>query len=221
MLNTTTVQIAQENAIKEQIRAWGGLNERANQALTDVPRTLFVPNEFTALAFADISIPLTNKTSMLSPKIEGRILDALDIKETDNVLEIGTGSGYLTAVLAKLAHSVTSVEIDKNLSQAAQEKLTELAIKNVYFMVADASQKINTPDFFDAIIISCAMPKITENYLDLLKISGKVFVVEGSGASAQAKIITRKNEKDWQTKTIFETQLEVMQGLETKEQFNF
>ena len=213
--------IAQENVIKEQVRAWGGLNENANQALMDIPRTLFVPDEFKELAFTDMDIPLTDKASMLSPKIEGRILDAMDIKPTDKVLEIGTGSGYLTAVLAKLAHSVTTIEIDEDLSQSAQDKLAELDIKNVLFMIADASHKINTPDFFDIVIISCAVPEITGRYFHLLKVGGKIFVVEGENISAQAKIITRKNDKDWQTKTLFETQLKVMVGLETKQKFNF
>lgn len=213
--------VAQENTIKEQIRAWGGLNENANQTLSDIPRTFFVPNEFKALAFTDMNIPLTDNASMLPPKIEGRILDALDIKQTDKVLEIGTGSGYLTAVLAKLSHRVTSVEIDEKLSQTAQEKLTALAIKNVDFLITDASQKINTIDFFDVIIISCAMPIVTKYYSHLLKVGGKMFVVEGENISAQAKIITRKSDIEWINKTIFETQLEVMIGLETKEQFNF
>ena len=106
---------ARKNVIEQQIRPWGGLNVRANQALIDIPRENFVPEEYQNLVFADMEIPLNNSEKMLSPKIEGRILDSLDLKGHEDVLEIGTGSGYFTAVLASLAKSVKSIEIHKEL----------------------------------------------------------------------------------------------------------
>jgi protein-L-isoaspartate(D-aspartate) O-methyltransferase len=180
-----------------------------------------VPKEFSELAFTDTNIPLTDKASMLHPKVEGRILDALDIEKTQKVLEIGTGSGYLTAVLATLAHSVITVEIDENLSNSAQEKLTELGIRNINFIIADASEGVATPDTFDAIVVNCSIPQINRNYFDLLNVGGHLFIFESKGQYAQAKIITRISDEEWQTKTLFDTQLEVMQGLEKKETFKF
>ena len=109
------IKQARKNVIEQQIRPWGGLNVRANQALSEIPREKFVPDEYQQLAFADIEIPLNAVDKMLSPKIEGRILDSLDLEGNEDVLEIGTGSGYLTSVLAKLSQTVKSIEIEKKL----------------------------------------------------------------------------------------------------------
>ena len=132
------IKQARKNVIEQQIRPWGGLNIRANQALIDIPRENFVPEEYQNLVFADMEIPLTNSEKMLSPKIEGRILDSLDLKGHEDVLEIGTGSGYLTAVLASLAKSVKSIEIHKELIDAAKEKIDVLNISNVELVNEDA-----------------------------------------------------------------------------------
>ena len=110
------IKQARKNVIEQQIRPWGGLNVRANQALSDIPREHFVPEEYLSLVFADIEIPLVDSAKMFSPKIEGRILDSLDIQGHETVLEIGTGSGYFTSVLAKLSQSVVTIELDEQLS---------------------------------------------------------------------------------------------------------
>ena len=213
---------ARKNAIDNQIRPWGGLDYIANNALRDIHREDFVPENYKNLAFADIEIPLTDKAKMLSPKIEGRLLDALKIKKNETVLEVGTGSGYLTAVLSKLCKSVTSVEIDEELSNSAQQKLKDLDISNVTLEVGDASKgwKRST-DFFDVVVISTSVPKITGRFFHLLNVGGRIFVVEGKGKVMSAKIITRLSEHKWETKSLFETQLDVMQGLETAAKFKF
>lgn len=213
---------ARKNAIDNQIRPWGGLDYIANNALRDIPREDFVPDNYKNLAFADIEIPLTDKAKMLSPKVEGRLLDALHIRKNETVLEVGTGSGYLTAVLSKLCQSVTSIEIDETLSSSAQQKLKELDIKNVSFEVGDASKgwKRST-DFYDVVVISTSVPKITGRFFHLLNVGGRIFVVEGTGKAMSAKIITRLSEHKWETKSLFETQLDVMQGLETAAKFKF
>ena len=159
---------------------------------------------------------------MLSPKVEGRLLDALHIKKNETVLEVGTGSGYLTAVLSKLCQSVTSIEIDETLSSSAQQKLKKLGIKNVSFEVGDASKGWQrSTDFYDVVVISTSVPKITGRFFHLLNVGGRIFVVEGTGKTMSAKIITRLSEHKWETKSLFETQLDVMQGLETAAKFKF
>ncbi len=213
---------ARKNAIDNQIRPWGGLNYIANNALKDIPREEFVPEGYKNLAFADIEIPLTDKAKMLTPKIEGRLLDALNIKKNETVLEVGTGSGYLTAVLSKLCRSVTSIEIDEELSNGAKEKLKDLNISNVTLEVGDASKGWQrSTDFFDVVVIGTSVPKITGRFFHLLNVGGRIFVVEGTGKAMSAKIITRLNEHKWETKSLFETQLDVMQGLEKSAKFNF
>ena len=212
---------ARQNTIDSQVRPWGGLNDLANHALQDIPREVFVPKAYQNLAFADIEIPLTDKAKMFSPKLEGRLLSTLNIQQHETALEIGTGSGYLTAVLAKLGQSVVSVEIDANLSAQAAEKLQSLGIKNVRLEVGDATSGWTSNDFFDVVVIGSAVPKITTHYLHWLSVGGRLFVVEGSGAVMSAKCITRINQHQWQTQSLFETHLDTMQGLETPVGFTF
>ncbi|MBE8190390.1 MAG: protein-L-isoaspartate O-methyltransferase [Candidatus Thioglobus sp.] len=214
-------QKARENAIDSQIRPWGGLNYIANNALRDTPREFFVPEKYKNLAFADMEIPLSDNAKMFSPKIEGRALDALNIQKNETVLEIGTGSGYLTAVISKLCKSVTSIEIDEKLSAAAKNKLEALAINNAELKVGDGSQGWAADDFFDVVVVGAAVPKITGRYFHLLNVGGRIFVVEGSGAAMQAKLIARTSEHEWVTKSLFETHLDTMQGLEIAQSFEF
>jgi protein-L-isoaspartate(D-aspartate) O-methyltransferase len=214
-------QQAKNNSINSQIRPWGGLNYIANNALMDTPREVFVPETYQNLAFADIEIPLTDKAKMFSPKIEGRLLDALNIQKNETVLELGTGSGYLTVVASKLCQSITSVEIDVALSQSAGARIKALNISNVSLEVGDASKGWQSGDFFDVVIVGSSVPKITGRYFHLLNVGGRIFVVEGTGNAMQAKLITRISEHKWETKSLFETHLEAMQGLEFVEQFEF
>ncbi len=212
---------ARKNSIDSQIRPWGGLNYLANNALRDIPREMFVPQAYKNLAFADIEIPLNDKAKMLSPKVEGRLLSALNIQKHESVLEIGTGSGYLTAVLAKLSKSVTSIEIDPQLSASAGEKLASLNIDNVALEVGDASKGWKSNDFFDVVVVGSAVPKITGRYFHLVNVGGRIFVVEGSGNVMSAKLITRINEHEWKTESLFETHLDTMQGLKSSTGFEF
>jgi protein-L-isoaspartate(D-aspartate) O-methyltransferase len=212
---------ARSNAIDQQIRPWGGLNYIANNALRDTPREKFVPEKYKNLAFADIEIPLSNKAKMFSPKIEGRLLDALGIKKDETVLEIGTGSGYLTAVISKLCKSITSIEIDEELSTSAKARLDALDINNAQLEVGDASKGWTSNDFFDVVVVGSSVPKITGRYFHLLNVGGRIFVVEGTGSAMHAKLITRISEHKWETQSLFETHLDTMQGLEATEGFEF
>ena len=213
---------ARSNAIDQQIRPWGGLNYIANNALRSTPREDFVPEKYQNLAFADIEIPLNSKAKMLSPKIEGRLLDALNIKKNETVLEVGTGSGYLTAVISKLCKSITSIEIDEALSNAAQEKLATLNISNVQLEVGDASKGLQrSNNFYDVVVIGASVPKITGRFFHLLNVGGRIFVVEGQGNAMHAKLITRISEHKWDTQSLFETHLDTMQGLEAVQSFEF
>ncbi|SFV66233.1 Protein-L-isoaspartate O-methyltransferase [hydrothermal vent metagenome] len=218
MENLATIR---NNVIEQQVRPWGGLNYKANHALVGVPRELFVPDEYKEFAFSDMAIPLNDKYKMFSPKFEGRLLDAVAINDNENVLEIGTGSGYLTAVMSQLANSVTSIDIDKSFIDNAKKKFETMLIDNVNLLVEDASKTLSSDNFFDVVIVGCSVPKVTGRYFHLLKVGGRIFVVEGVGSVMSAKVITRKSSEEWETKTLFETQLEVMQGLELKENFKF
>jgi len=215
------IKQARKNVIEQQIRPWGGLNIRANQALIDIPRENFVPEEYQNLVFADMEIPLTNSEKMLSPKIEGRILDSLDLKGHEDVLEIGTGSGYFTAVLASLAKSVKSIEIHKELIDAAKEKIDVLNISNVELVNEDALNLNLGNDKFDTIVVGCALPVISEDLKRALKISGKLFIVVGSKNQMHATLVERIDGDKWKSKSLFETYIDLMNGSEPLPEFTF
>jgi protein-L-isoaspartate(D-aspartate) O-methyltransferase len=212
---------ARKNVIEQQVRPWGGLNVRANQALSDVPRENFVPEDFQGLVFADIEIPLTDKAKMFSPKIEGRILDSIDVQSDESVLEIGTGSGYFTAVLGKLAGSVVSIEIDQALSASAKKNLDALSINNVELRVSDASTDDFSKQKYDVIVLGCSLNEQSKQLNELLNTGGRLFAIIGSKNKMQATIITRISDNEWQTKSIFETHLDYMQGQEPALVFAF
>lgn len=215
------IKQARKNVIEQQIRPWGGLNVRANQALSDIPRENFVPEEYLSLVFADIEIPLVGGAKMFSPKIEGRILDSLDIQGHETVLEIGTGSGYFTSVLAKLSQSVVTIELDEQLSELAQNKVKELNLNNITFIKDDALTYNFDNEQYDTIVIGCSLPNKNENFFRLLKPSGKLFMVVGAINQMQATLVQRTNENKWQSKSMFETHLDYMKGTEPSVKFAF
>ena len=215
------IKQARKNVIEQQIRPWGGLNVRANQALSDIPRENFVPEEYLSLVFADIEIPLVDSAKMFSPKIEGRILDSLDIQGHETVLEIGTGSGYFTSVLAKLSQSVVTIELDEQLSELAQNKVKELNLSNITFIKDDALTYNFDNEQYDTIVIGCSLPNKNENFFRLLKPSGKLFMVVGAINQMQATLVQRTNENEWQSKSMFETHLDYMKGTEPSVKFAF
>ena len=215
------IKQARKNVIEQQIRPWGGLNVRANQALSDIPRENFVPEEYLSLVFADIEIPLVDGAKMFSPKIEGRILDSLDIQGHETVLEIGTGSGYFTSVLAKLSQSVVTIELDEQLSESAQNKIKELNLNNITFINDDALAYNFDNEQYDTIVVGCALPNKNENFFRLLKPGGKLFMVVGAINQMQATLVQRTSENDWQSKSLFETHLDYMKGTEPSVKFAF
>ena len=212
---------ARKNVIEQQIRPWGGLNVRANQALSDTPRENFVPEEYLNLVFADIEVPLIDGAKMFSPKIEGRILDSLDIQGHETVLEIGTGSGYFTSVLAKLSQSVVTIELDEQLSESAQNKIKDLNLNNITFINDDALAYNFDNEQYDTIVVGCALPNKNESFFRLLKPGGKLFMVVGAINQMQATLVQRTNENEWQSKSLFETHLDYMKGAEPSVKFAF
>jgi len=215
------IKQARKNVIEQQIRPWGGLNVRANQALSDIPRENFVPEEYLSLVFADIEVPLIGGVKMFSPKIEGRILDSLDIQGNETVLEIGTGSGYFTSVLAKLSQSVVTIELDEQLIELAQNKVKELNLNNITFINDDALAYNFDNEQYDTIVVGGALPNKNENFFHLLKPGGKLFMVVGVINQMQATLVQRTSENDWQSKSLFETHLDYMKGTEPSIKFAF
>lgn len=214
-------ETARFNMIEQQIRTWEVLDPAVLDLLKQVPREAFVPPQYAGLAFADLEIPIGHGQTMLSPKMEGRILQALEVKKTDKVLEIGTGSGYLTALLAKLAKEVISVDIHPDLSQIAQQRLAQLKIDNVTLEIGDAANGWGTHAPYDVIVFTGSLPMPPENMQQSLTIGGRMFVVIGEAPAMEATLIRRVAENSFKHDVLFETCLPVLNNAPQPQRFQF
>lgn len=203
------IEKARLNMVEKQIRSWDVLDHRVLDVFLHVPREQFVPQQFQAMAFADTDIPLPHGQYMLRPVLEGRILQHLSPGSSDRVLEVGTGSGYLTACLARLAGRVESVDIYQDFSKSAALRLARLGIGNVSLAVGNAAQYWGQVSQYNAIVISGSLPSIPDSYRRALAINGRLFVVVGQpGAPIMtAMLITRIAAEQWMQDSLFETWL--------------
>ncbi|MDV3238835.1 MAG: protein-L-isoaspartate O-methyltransferase [Gammaproteobacteria bacterium] len=196
---------ARYNMIEQQIRPWDVLDQRVLDVIAATPREAFVPERYrTTLAFSDFSIPLEHGQYMMPPKLEGRLLQALALRPTDRVLEIGTGSAYLTACLARLAAQVVSVDIFADFKYAAERKLAGQGITNVDLRVEDAAAGWNGSEF-DAIAITGSLPVLHEGFHRSLAVGGRLFVIVGRPPIMEALLITRVAPDQWTTESLFDT----------------
>jgi protein-L-isoaspartate(D-aspartate) O-methyltransferase len=186
-----------------------------------VPREAFVAESQQGLAFADIELPIGHEQSMLSPKIEGRILQALQVKKTDKVLLVGTGSGYLTALLAKQAAHVYAVEIVPELSAQAGARLKQQGIHNVSLIVADAANGFAAEAPYDVIVFAGSLHIYPVAVEQMLKIGGRMFVVHGDLPIMQATLSQRVTDGACRQETLFETCLPLLAHAPIASQFEF
>ncbi len=207
--------------VEQQVRPWDVLDPRVLEVLGEVPREKFTPPEYQGLAYADTRIPLADGGEMLNPNIEGRILQHLNLSDDDVVLEIGTGSGYLTACLAKLARHVDSVDISEQRCEEAEQRLQELGINNVAIREGDASRSWHQKRYYDAIVICGSLPQIPEFYKQLLRQGGRLFVVTGEPPVMTAHLVTRTDDNAWLVEDLFETCIDRLNGKADAEEFCF
>jgi len=201
------IEQARFNMIEQQIRPWEVLDQQVLNLMSDVPREEFVPRAYRQLAFADFSIPLAHAQVMMAPKLEGRLLQALMIQPSDTVLEIGTGSGYFTALLAKLARHVDSVDVFEGLVGEAETKLKRLNIKNISLNIGDAANGWNTDMRYDAIVFTGSIPVLKSHFREQLNEGGCLFAIVGKEPAMQAQLINRMGENEFETDVLFETSL--------------
>ena len=188
----------------QQIRAWEVLDDRVLGALGDIPRESFVPDAYRDLAFADMEIPLAHSQQMLAPKVEGRLLQALCLESSDDVLEIGTGSGFLTACLAQLASSVVSIDIYEDFSRDAKEKVEKLELGNIEFRTEDALV-MGHQEQFDAIAVTGSIPELDEHFIRMLRPGGRLFVIVGREPVMDARVVTMHQRGDYTQQSLFES----------------
>ena len=219
------IETARFNMIEQQIRPWEVLDGQVLSLLSVVKRENFAPLAHKALAFADMEIPLQSSGAkgqcMLAPKVEARLLQDANIQATDKVLEIGTGSGYMAALLAQQAASVLSLEIDATLAQSARTNLQNAGIANVEVRQADGSQGAPADGPFDVIVLSGSVPEVPQHLLNQLKMSGRLLAIVGEDPVMRASVITRNGEQQWQTSEPWDTMAPRLQGFPEHNRFSF
>jgi protein-L-isoaspartate(D-aspartate) O-methyltransferase len=202
----SNLEAARQQMIDQQVRAWEVLDDRVLETLASVPREEFVPEAYHDVAFADAAIPLGHGQAMLPPKIEGRILQALALSRSDDVLEIGTGSGFFAACLARMAARVRSVDIYPDFVEGATKLLKAHLVTNVTVAAEDASTLTDTGRY-DAIAVTASLPVYDPRFERALKVGGRLFVVVGTEPVMEARLVTRVAAEEWVAEALFETVL--------------
>jgi len=204
---------ARFNMIEQQIRPWDVLDQKVLGVVADTPRELFVPETQKQLAFVDMALPLGHDEFMMEPKLEARLLQSLSVQPQDMALEIGTGSGYLTACLAKLANHVHSVEIHEDFKQSAQQRLDNAGIKNATLWHGDAAFGWSEqPGKYDVIAVTGSLPDYDDCFEQMLNAGGRLFMVVGDAPAMQAMLVTRSGSKEFDRSVLFETAINPLAG---------
>ena len=210
---------ARYNMIEQQIRTREVLDQRVLDALASLRREDFVPPAYRRLAFADAPIPIGHGEVMMAPSIEARMIQSLQIGAGDNVLEIGTGTGYVTALLARLGAWVVSVEIHPDLSAMAAQNLERAGIENVTLATGDALGSWRPAVAFDGVAVTGSLPVLTSLFHAYLKTGGRLFVVAGEEPVMEALLLTRVGEEEWARESLFETVLPPLVGARKPQRF--
>ena len=217
---------ARFNMVEQQVRPWDVLDQSVLDLLWVVKREDFVPPEYRAIAFSDMEIPLrvdgidTGET-MWAPKLEARVLQELAIKQHENVLEIGTGSGYLSALLAHKANHVVSVEIDSRLQSFGAANLARAGVHNVRLEAGDGSRGWAGKAPYDVIVVTGSLPVLPPSIRSQLKLGGRLAAVVGEDPVMSAEIVTRVSESGYDTVKLFETRLKPLRNAERPSSFRF
>jgi len=214
--------VAREQMIQQQLRTWEVLDQTVLDVFERIPRERFVPAGYESLAYADIELPLGQGDHMLAPKVAGRILQVLAIQSSDQVLEVGTGSGYLTAGLAACAASVRSLEIRADLAAQAAKNLAGIGIRNATVEHRDAyDNEVLGSTAYDVIVLTGSLPIDDARYARQLAIGGRLFAVIGQGAVMEATLIERVSAEQFRRTVLFETSLKALVGAAEPARFTF
>jgi protein-L-isoaspartate(D-aspartate) O-methyltransferase len=216
------IEQARFNMIEQQIRPWNVLDQDVLELLGVVKRENFVPAAYKNLAFVDTEIPLPHGENMLAPKVEARLLQAAKVKKHEQVLEIGSGSGYMAALLAHKGRHVTTVEIEPELKTLAEKNLLAQGITNATVVAGNGAQGwAKGMEPYDVIIISAALPVLPDSFLQQIKVGGRIVAIIGEAPAMTAQLITRSGNTEYQTEILFETSTRLLREAVTPSRFSF
>jgi len=227
-MTTLDYDHARHLMVEQQIRPWDVLDLRVLEVLSTLPRETFVAQPYRGLAYADVELPIGYEQKMMKPVIVGRILQALNVQPEEDVLEIGTGSGFLTACLGKLAHSVVSIDQHVEFIENASDRLAAQWLGNIRLEHADAFYWENTRQF-DVICATGAVHQIPEHWLHWLRPNGRLFVICGRSPAMEALLIKKIEKKPYEPRpnatesiqSLFETDIAYLHGAAPPEEFDF
>lgn len=218
-MNVLNFEEARHNMIVQQIQPWNVRDDKILDLIQRLPREDFVPAKYKEHAFTDTNIPLGNGQEMMSPKLEAYILQALQVQEQDKVLEVGTGSGYFTALLASQSRHVVTVDIDADTQKHAEEKLNAHQITNVTYEVGDAALGWNKHKPYDVIAITGSLPILPETFQRNLNVGGRLIAIIGDAPAMELILITRIKENEWSHQVLLETDIPALINAAQPERF--
>jgi protein-L-isoaspartate(D-aspartate) O-methyltransferase len=222
-MTTATMDFEQArfNMVEQQIRPWEVLDPEVLDLMMTVRREDFVPEAYRSIAFADLEIPLAAGAKMWAPKVEARILQELALKKSDRVLEIGTGSGFLAALMASKAVEVVSIEIDRALAEQAKKNLAKAEFRNVTVEAGDGCKGWASKAPYDVIVVTGALPSIPAELLAQLKVGGRLAAIVGQSPLMLAQIVTQTSEGVFSTMNLFETVIDPLKSVKSAPAFAF
>ena len=212
---------ARFNMVEQQIRTWEVLDERVLELLEKTHREDFVPGRYRKMAFTDMAIPLDHGQTMMKPVLEGRLLQSLELKPDETVLEIGTGSGFITACLAQMAKHVVSVDIYEQFSNDVAARLKEKDIHNVELEIGNAMTGWQPEQAHDVLVVTGSVPSVPDHFRGWVNPSGRIFVDCGEEPAKEAKLLTKLNATEWREESLFETCLPRLVDAEKAPEFEF
>ena len=212
---------ARFNMVEQQIRPWEVLDAKVLELLETTHREDFVPVRYRKMAFSDVAIPLDHDQKMMKPVVEGRLLQALELKPDETVLEIGTGSGFVTACLAKMAKHVVSVDIYEQFTKEAAAKLKEKNLDNVELETGDVMTGWQPEQAHDVLVVTGSVESVPDHFRGWVNPGGRMFVVCGESPAMEAKLLTKLNATEWREESLFETDLARLVNAEKAPEFEF
>ena len=215
------IELARFNMIEQQIRPWEVLDPGLLGLLKKLPRELFVPQQHRNLAFADLNLPISHGECMMQPKVEARLIQALALTSSDRVLEVGTGTGYLTALLASSCAQVTSIDIHGDFLKPASARLESLGIVNATFEEGDAAEDWAEDNGWDAIILTGSVPVPPYSYRNRLATGGRLVAIVGQSPIMEAILYSRGDSGELTELSLFDTSLPPLINAETPSAFTF